>query len=236
MPLTVAAPPGAPHSRCLVAASLAHPLQPSLLLFTANARGWVRTAVEAQRRRGDDDTTTNTRRRPRGDNDRAPISATEMLPPNRADAGTRRRGDDEAATTTASLPLQPRLTVAAAPTLTVAAVPRPSQKLQAPLQPQPRCCPKPSGALTVPAAALSHGPHCSPDPRGWVVEARTTTRRRRRDDQHWWSGRGRKGRRVTLISKAHSSVPNLGMGAQTADHWVQSAPKAWFLDCRSSRR
>ena len=111
VPLTVAAPPGAPHSRCLVAASLAQPLQPpqqaSLLLFTANARGWVRTAVEAQRRRGDDDTTTNTRRRPRGDNDRAPISATEMLPPNRADAGTRRRGDDEAATTTASLPLQP---------------------------------------------------------------------------------------------------------------------------------
>ena len=103
VPLTVAAPPGAPHSRCLVAASLAQPLQPpqqaSLLLFTANARGWrVRTAVEAQRRRGDDDTTTNTRRRPRGDNDRAPISATEMLPPNRADAGTRRRGDDEAAT------------------------------------------------------------------------------------------------------------------------------------------
>ena len=69
----------------------------------------MRTAVEAQRRRGDDDTTTNTRRRPRGDNDRAPISATEMLPPNRADAGTRRRGDDEAATTTASLPLQPPL-------------------------------------------------------------------------------------------------------------------------------
>ena len=35
---------------------------------------------------------------------------------------------------------------------------------------------------------------------------------------------------MTLISKAHSSVPNLGMGAQTADHWVQSVPKAWFLD------
>ena len=33
--------------------------------------------------------------------------ATEMLPPSRADAGTRRHGDDEAATTTASLPLQP---------------------------------------------------------------------------------------------------------------------------------
>ena len=47
-------------------------------------------------------------------------------------------------------------------------------------------------SLQVPAAALPHGPHCSPDPRGWVVEARTTTRRRRRDDQHWWSGRGGK--------------------------------------------
>ena len=44
-------------------------------------------------------------------------------------------------------------------------------------------------SLQVPAAALPHGPHCSPDPRGWVVEARTTTRRRRRDDQHWWSER-----------------------------------------------
>ena len=71
VPLTVAAPPGAPHSRCLVAASLAQPLQPpqqaSLLLFTANARGWVRTAVEAQRRRGDDEhaTTTTRRQRPR---------------------------------------------------------------------------------------------------------------------------------------------------------------------------
>ena len=86
VPLTVAAPPGAPHSRCLVAASLAHPLQPrqqaSLLLFTANARGWVRTAVEAQRRRGDDDTTTTTRRQ------RPP----PFLPPPM-------RGHDDAATT-----------------------------------------------------------------------------------------------------------------------------------------
>ena len=78
-------------------------------------------------------------------------------------------------------------------------------------------------SLQVPAAALPHGPHCSPDPRGWVVEARTTTRR-----PALVVGAGRKGRRVTLISKAHSSVPNRGMGAQTADHWAQSARGAAF--------
>ena len=93
------------------AASMQIPYQTYVSKHTK--RGWVRTAVEAQRRRGDDDTTTNTRRRPRGDNDRAPSPC--------------------------SLP------------------------------------------------------HCSPDPRGWVVEARTTTRR-----PALVVGTGRKGRRVTL--------------------------------------
>ena len=54
-------------------------------------------------------------------------------------------------------------------------------------------------------------------------DATTTTRR-----PALVVGTGRKGRRVTLISKAHSSVQNLGMGAQTADHWVQSG--RCFLD------
>ena len=148
-----------------------------------------RGAATTGRRRHDDEhaTTTTRRQRPCPHFCHRNV-ATE--PRRCGDTTTRRRrgGDDDSLAAAAA----PRLTVAAAPTLTVAAVPRPSQKLQAPLQPQPRCCPKPSGALTVPAAALPHGPHCSPDARGWVVEARTTTRRRRRDDQHWWSGRGGK--------------------------------------------
>ena len=103
-----------------------------------------------RRRRGNDDAATTRRDDEVTTQRHGPNVATEMLPPSRADAGTRRHGDDEAATTTASLPLQPRLTVATAPR---------SQSLQCPgrhrsFRPlQPRCCSKPSGALTVPAAS-----------------------------------------------------------------------------------
>ena len=92
-----------------------------------------------------------------------PNVATEMLPPSRADAGTRRHGDDEAATTTASLPLQPprAFTIAAAfscPQLAAAPC-SPPASLQCP-GPHKSCSPqaplKPQ-VLTVAAAAFHHG-------------------------------------------------------------------------------
>ena len=89
--------------------------------------------------------------------------------------------------------------------------PGPLQKLQAPLQPQPRCFPKCSGALTVPAAALSGlaAPLTQEDGLG--------RRGRRRDDDNATTSTGGQGRRVT-ISKTHS------FGVQSGDGGADGGP------------
>ena len=153
-----------------------------------------RGAATTGRRRHDDEHATTT----------TPISATEMLPPNRADAGTRRGGDDDS------------LAAAAA-------------------QAHSRCSPhahsrcsaqavtEASGAATAPASLLPQAFRSLQPPSFTGLTAPLTQedgwwrRGRRRDDDDATTsmvGTGRKGRRVTLISKAHSSVPNLGMGSR----------------------
>eukprot|EP00439_Symbiodinium_sp_Y106_P017132 s11977_g2.t1 len=138
-----------------------------------------------------------------------------MLPPNRADAGTRRRGDDEAATTTASLPLQPPGSQSLQP-------PR-SQSLQCPgrhrsfrrhYSPSLAAAPSlqvPSQSLQPPSLTGLTAPLTQEG--GWWRRGR-----RRDDDDATTSSGGRDG-----AERTEGDALTLGMGAQTADHWVQSA-------------
>ena len=163
----------------------------------------MRTAVEAQRRRGDDEhaTTTTRRQRPRPHFCHRNV-ATE--PRRCGDTTTRRRrgGDDDSLAAAAA-----QVTVAAAPTLTVAAVPGPHRSFRRRYSPSLAAAPSlqmPSQSLQPPFLTGLTAPLTQED--GWW-------RGRRRDDDDATTSTGK-----TLISKAHSSVPNLGMGAQTAHH------------------
>ena len=130
------------------------------------------TTTMTRRRRGDDDAATTRRDDEATTQRHGPNVATEMLPPSRAEAGTRRHGHDEPrrqpaaptcphsrcclqlpSTHTRCSSLQP-------PSL--AAVCRPSQKL--PLQPQLRCSAPSPHSRCSPPASLPHS-RCSPPSR-----------------------------------------------------------------------
>ena len=175
VPLTVAAAPGVPHSRCRSQFAAAPQARPQVPFTVASApqphgppcpssrdpRGWVRIAVEAtttrrsddeaQRRRcGDDDATTR-RRRTRGDNDRARMVPSKCCHRNVATemslASRAEAGHDDAATTRRGD--DNSLAPAAAPTC-------PDSRCS-PQVPQPRC--------SAPAGLIAP---LTPDPRGWV--------------------------------------------------------------------
>ena len=180
---------------------------------------------------------TTGRRRTRDDDHAATTTAPPFLPPKCCHRTAPMRGHDDAATTRRRR-RQPRCRCS--PGSQSLQPPR-SQSLQCPgrhrsfrrrYSPSLAAAPSlqvPSQSLQPPSLTGLTAPLTQED--GWWRRGR-----RRDDDAALVVGTGRKGRRVTLISKAHSSVQNLGMGAQTADHWVQSARGAAFWTGWSSRR